>query len=78
MCTMAWAAEAAVDALGGDPGQLRRIKVRFSRIVKIDDTVTFTATVQPGTRRVLLSAVNQEGQEVLKAGEAEGDRENAD
>lgn len=72
MCTMAWAAEAAIDALGGDPGDLKSLQVRFSRPVKIDDVVTFTATVEPGSRRVTLSAVNQDGQPVLKNATAGG------
>jgi acyl dehydratase len=73
MCTMAWAAEAAVDALGGDPGALKKLRVRFSRPVKIDDEVTFTVTVSPeGSRSLKIAAVNQDGQEVLKNAEAEG------
>jgi len=73
MCTMAWAAEAAIDALGGDPGNLKKLKVRFSRPVKIDDEVTLSVTAAPeGGRKVKLSAVNQDGQEVLKNAEAEG------
>jgi acyl dehydratase len=69
MCTMAWAAEAAIDALGGDPGDLKSLQVRFSRPVKIDDRITFTAELganpaAPG--RIQINAVNQDGQEVLK------------
>ncbi len=70
MCTMAWAVEAAVDALGGDPGSLRHVKVRFSKPVKIDDTITFTAT--RAGHRVEISATNQDGDEVLKNAVAEG------
>jgi 3-hydroxybutyryl-CoA dehydratase len=70
MCTMAWAVEAAIDALGGDPGSLKHIKVRFSRPVKIDDTVTLTATV--ADKRVEIKAVDQEGNDVLKNTVAEG------
>ena len=72
MCTMAWAAEAAIDALGGDPGDLRRLSARFTRPVKVEDVVTFTATIEPGSRSVVLTAINQDGQEVLKNGSAEG------
>ncbi len=71
MCTMAWAAEAAVDALGGDPGNLKSLRVRFSRPVKLEDTVTFTAKVDPAGK-VEMSAVNQDGQDVLKNIEAQG------
>ena len=70
MCTMAWAVEAAIDALGGDPGDLARIQVRFSRPVKIDDTVTFTAKREG--KRVEIAAVNQDGEDVLKNAVAEG------
>jgi acyl dehydratase len=73
MCTMAWAAEAAIDALGGDPGDLKRLTVRFSRPVKIEDEITFT--VSPAAdrlRKVTLIALNQDGEEVLKNAEAEG------
>jgi acyl dehydratase len=71
MCTMAWAVEAAIDALGGDPGNLKHIKVRFSRPVKIDDAVTLTATVEAGNR-VEIKAVDQDGNDVLKNTVAEG------
>ena len=70
MCTMAWAAEVAIDALGGDPGNLRSLKVRFSRPVKIDDTVKLTATSDGA--KLLITAVNQDGQEILKNAEATG------
>jgi 3-hydroxybutyryl-CoA dehydratase len=70
MCTMAWAVEAAIDALGGDPGDLKKIQVRFSRPVKLEDQVTFTATAS--AEKVLITAVNQEGQDVLKNAEAQG------
>ncbi len=72
MCTMAWAAEAAIDALGGDPGALKSIKLRFSRPVKIEDTVTYTATPAEGGK-IALTAVNQDGQEILKRAEAVGE-----
>lgn len=72
MCTMAWAVEAAIDALGGDPGKLKRIQVRFSRPVKLDDTVTFTATHAPDGK-VQISAQNQDGQDVLKNAEAQSE-----
>jgi acyl dehydratase len=71
MCTMAWAVEAAIDALGGDPGSLASIKVRFSRPVKIDDVVTLTATVDE-SKRVEIKAVDQEGNDVLKNVVAQG------
>ena len=75
MCTMAWAAEVAVDALGGDPGDLKTLQVRFSRPVKIDDRITFTAelgTDDATAGRIQIKALNQEGQEVLKNAWATG------
>ncbi len=75
MCTMAWAGEVAVDALGGDPGNLKSLQVRFSRPVKIDDRITFTADLdasEAGSGRIQIKALNQEGQEVLKNAWATG------
>lgn len=75
LCTMAWAAEACVQ-LYGDPTRLRRLKVRFSRPVKPGDTVTIegkVTSVEGGTVKAELVARNQDGQEVLKAGQAEGE-----
>jgi acyl dehydratase len=74
MCTMAWAAEAAIDALGGDPGDLKSLQVRFSRPVKIDDRITFTAEVVAGSApgKLQIKATNQDGQEVLKNATANG------
>ena len=68
MCTMAWAAEAAIDAAGGDPGAIKTLQVRFSRPVKLEDTVTFTAVASEGS--IAIAAVNQEGQDVLKNAQA--------
>ncbi len=70
MCTMAWAVEAAIDALGGDPGSLAKIAVRFSKPVKIDDVITFTAS-RDG-QQVQLEATNQDGEDVLKNAVAQG------
>lgn len=75
LCTMAWAAEAAV-RLYGEPTRLKRLKVRFSRPVKPGDTVTVKGQVTKieGERITAeLVAVNQDGVEVLKAGVAEGE-----
>lgn len=75
LCTMAWAAEAAV-RLYGDPTRLKKLSVRFSRPVLPGDTLTFSGTVTAidGTRvTAQLSAVNQRGEDVLKNGLAEGE-----
>ena len=68
LCTLAWAVEATVNYLG-DPGKVRRVKVRFSKPVKIDDTITFegkVTQVEGGRLVAELSAKNQNGDEVLK------------
>lgn len=68
LCTMAWAAEAASTFLD-DPGKIRRVKVRFSRPVAIDDVISFEGVVaaREGSRVTLnLTAKNQKGDEVLK------------
>lgn len=75
LCTMAWAAGAAVDYLG-DPGKVRRVKVRFSRPVKLEDTISFQGKVdsKEGGKVVLsISAKNQKGEDVLKGAVVEAD-----
>ena len=73
MCTMAWAVEAATQYLG-DPGRLRKVKVRFSRPVSIDDTITFSGKVtslENGRLVAEILAKNQRGEEVLKGATVE-------
>jgi len=74
MCTMAWAVEAAILYLG-DPGKVKRVRVRFSRPVSIGDVITFEGRVTgiEGSRLVAeISAKNQRGEEVLKGATVEG------
>ncbi len=69
LCTMAWATEAAVN-FAGDPGSIKRVKVRFSRPVAPDDTVTFegkVVKVEGGKATAELSAKNQRQEDVLKS-----------
>ncbi len=69
MCTMAWAVEAASRYLG-DPGQIKKVRVRFSRPVAIGDVISFQGRVTgvDGSRLVAeISAKNQRGEEVLKS-----------
>jgi acyl dehydratase len=69
LCTMAWAVEAAVRYLG-DPGRVRRVKVRFSRPVAIGDEIRFegrVTTIEAGRLTAEIVAKNQRGEEVLKS-----------
>lgn len=75
LCTMAWAAEAFSSYLG-DPGKVRKVKVRFSRPVAIDDTITYegkVTQVQSGRLTAELSAKNQRGEDVLKGAVVEAE-----
>lgn len=76
MCTMAWAAEAVVNHLG-DPGALKRLRVRFSRPVFPGDTVRFegkVSAVEGGRIKGELTAKNQKGEDVLKGASFEAER----
>jgi acyl dehydratase len=67
LCTMAWAAEAAALYLG-DAGKIRRVRVRFSRPVAIEDTITVVGKVvrvEEGLLVAELTARNQRGEDVL-------------
>lgn len=69
MCTMAWMAEAAVSFVG-DPTRITQLKTRFSRPVSIADTITFkgrVTAVAGGLMTAEISAVNQRGEDVLRA-----------
>jgi acyl dehydratase len=60
--------EAAVNYLG-DPGALKKVRVRFSRPVKIDDTIRIEGKVtrsEGGALQGELVAKNQKGEDVLK------------
>src|SRR2546423_874109 len=68
MCTMGWAVEATVNYLG-HPSKLKRFRVRFSKPVRIGDSVKFEGKVlaREGNRvRGEISATNQNGEDVLK------------
>jgi 3-hydroxybutyryl-CoA dehydratase len=69
LCTMAWATEAVV-AFAGDPARVGQMKVRFTRPVRVNDTVTFrgqVTAVENGRAAGELTAVNQRGEDVLRA-----------
>lgn len=73
LCTLAWATEAAVN-YSGDPGAIRKIRVRFSKPVLLEDTVTFQGKVTgvaDGLVRADITARNQRGEDVLKGASVE-------
>jgi acyl dehydratase len=68
LCTLGWAVE-AVAVFVGDPGRVRRVRVRFSKPVLPEDTLTFLVRVTAlvGDRLTTeVSATNQRGEAVLK------------
>ena len=67
LCTMAFVVQMNTD-WAGDPGALKKIKVRFAKPVRPDDTVAVKgrlAAVEGNTVRTELQAVNQDGEEVI-------------
>lgn len=74
MCTFSWLSDACVAYLG-DPARLKRIRARFTKPVQVGDVITFRgrcAAVEGARVKLEISAVNQAGEEVLKAAVAEG------
>lgn len=68
LCTLGWAVE-AVAVFVGDPGLVRRVKVRFSRPVLPEDTVTFqgrVTAIADGRLTTEVTATNQRGEPVLR------------
>ena len=55
--------------VAGDPGRLRQLSCRFAGMVRPGDTVTFRAEEEGG--RVTLTALNQDGQQVVTKATAE-------
>jgi acyl dehydratase len=73
LCTLAYAARAHTD-WAGDPYALKRIRVRFSKPVRPEDTVIVraqVARVEGGVAHTEFKAVNQQGEEVLIMAEGE-------
>jgi len=74
MYSMALAAR-GVSAFAGDPRALRRLKVRFSAMIRPGQTLTVTGSVaavdEAGAVTLRLEAVNDDGERVLARGEAE-------
>ncbi|RKH20119.1 hypothetical protein D7Y13_09245 [Corallococcus praedator] len=68
LCTLGWAVE-AVAVFVGDPGLVRRVRVRFSRPVLPEDTVTFqgrVTAIAEGRLSTEVTATNQRGEPVLR------------
>jgi len=68
MCTMAWATEAVV-AFVGDPRRVSKMAVRFTRPVRIGETITFKGeikAVENGRAEGELTALNDKGEDVLR------------
>lgn len=68
LCTMGWAVEGFVNYLG-DPGKVSKVKVRFSRPVMVEDTITVigkVTSIEGGVLTAELTAKNQKGDDVLK------------
>lgn len=74
LCTLGWAVDAFIQYLG-DPGKVSKVKVRFSRPVALEDTITYSGTVvsvADGVVTAEVSAKNQRGEDVLKGAIVEG------
>lgn len=74
MCTYGWVTEAFIGYLG-DPGKVKRVKVRFSKPVSFEDTITFrgeVTAIEKGVLTAVIEAKNQRGEDVLKNVVAEG------
>ena len=74
MYSMALAARSVTD-FAGDPRALRRLRVRFSAMIRPGQTLTVRGSVaavdQAGGVTLRLEAVNDDGERVLAKGEAE-------
>jgi len=76
LCTLAWAVEAVTKELA-DPGKLKKIRVRFSKPVLLEDTVHFEGQITEvvdATVKGSLTAKNQRGEDVLKGVSFEAER----
>src|SRR5437899_6171592 len=73
LCTLNWALEGFVGYLG-DPTKVSKVRVRFSKPVAIEDTITFSGEVVElagGKLKAQLTAKNQKGDDVLKGAQLE-------
>src|SRR5436190_17647350 len=68
LCTLSWAVEGVVNFVQ-DATRIAKVRVRFSKPVMIDDTVTYSGKVTAiadGKATFEVSAKNQKGEDVLK------------
>ena len=71
LCTMAFATKAVVDEYTKAPSKIRRVNVRFSKMVFPNDVLTFTGFEstekgEVGKKVINIEAKNQRGEDVLK------------
>ncbi len=72
MCTLAFATRAVVDTVAeGDSSRLKRVSVRFAKIVLHEDTLTTRIWAAGADGAVRFETVNQRGEAVLIEGVAE-------
>lgn len=75
MCTLAWVVETAVGFVG-DPTRVRKVKLRFTRPVGIQDSIHIrgrVTSVEGGRMVAELTALNQRGEEVVKGAVVEAE-----
>lgn len=68
LCTMAFVAQLNTDYFGKEPGRLKKLKVRFSKPVRPDDTITIKGkitNIEGNKIYCELLTVNQNGEEVI-------------
>lgn len=73
LCTYAWVSQTVTDWIG-DPGRLRKLRVRFRHPVRPNDTVTIKGTViskEKGRVSCEMAAANQDVMEVITHGHAD-------
>ena len=74
LCTMAFCVRCQTDWAGGDPGALKKVKVRFASPVRPEDVVTVKGEVTRMEGKNVLTefaATTQKGEEVISMAWAE-------
>lgn len=68
LCTMSFVAAMCTEWGKGDPGALKKIKVRFAKPVRPEDAITVNgnvASIDDASAHLEIEAVNQEKEEVI-------------